>query len=856
MNKYFLLLFLFVAGLKTGYGQNRGLLFYGNEVRYDQRTSMSLSANRPINFKKELRLSFSVNFREANNNSYGYIWKFISDMDDVLGMAYKYISANQELLVFTFNNNYLPLDISLSEDYLNDGWYRVEVWINRANNRLSVSLNDSIRKETDLIWHQRKGTSIVFGANNNNPGSGYDVAPMTVADIKLVKDKKKEFFWKMDEKEGEIAIEHTGKMNASVLNPGWLSQYTGKWKLSSSVDFKDPIPAAVDAGSNRIFIINKESLSILNYKDSIIKTYTYKNEFPEINIKDCRAEYDSKGGSIIIFDLSHMVQYSLDERTMIWDKYNIINNDIDPLSEYTCIFNKRDRLIYVIGGEQNGKLSNGTYLYDIEEMILKDLSLKGSKLLPAKNYTACTTSSEEKVFLFGGYGVESGDPLFARCLNSLYLFDFNTMTIELIGVFEDNIFSCTSQQPFVYDSEEKIIYGVRYPVTGATGSSYSEMGIVGRDTLSAGYLEPPGMLTGSYEYLKIWFDQSSNKFFLLVNIHTDEGNNRLDIYHMDGYLPVMSGKKEEKPRSNLLYWYLVMVLFDILLIFIYFLRNRNIKRYTTNKRSETAPSEIKFFSKPLDGLWRENATEDLRANAKCSIFLFGGFHIYFDYDREATGMFSPLIKELFIYLLINSVNNERGISTKNIVDQLWFDMSPKRARNNLAVNIGKLRSLFNKDAGDLIVNEGGFWRIDLSAREELLYCDYCEVMKIFEKDNDIQREDVVRLISIIQQGRFLFNINYEWADKYISEISDLVIDGLIDFVENNERYLEAGLVIKIADSIMKFDMVNENAVRMKCRAQVSMGKHSIAKLSYQKFIEEYKVLYDETYPYSFKQIIE
>ncbi|MGC9344995.1 MAG: hypothetical protein ACP5E3_19985, partial [Bacteroidales bacterium] len=488
-----------------------------------------------------------------DTNSYGYIWKFISDMDDVLGMAYKNVSANRGLLVFTLNNNYLPLDISLSEDYLNDEWYRVGVWIDRANNRVSISLNDSVYKETKLTWHQRKGVSIIFGANYNSPGTSYDVAPMTIADIELVKDKNKKFSWKLDEREGEIAMEYAGKMNASVLNPGWLSQYTGKWELSSSVDIKDSITTVLDISHDRIFIIHKENLSILNYKDLIIKTFTYKNDFPVIDINDCRAEYDSKGESIIIFDLSRMIQYTLNEHTLNWDKNNIFNNEIDPIREYAYIFNERDRLIYVVGGEQNGKLLDGAYLYDIEEMILKDLPLKGSELLAAKNYSICTTSSEEKVFLFGGYGGESDDPLFARCLNSLYLFDFNTMSIELIGVFENNIVSCTTQQPFVLDIEEKIIYGLGYKVSSMSEFSHSELGIVGCDTLSVRYLEQPGELAGSYEYLKIWFDQVSNQFFCLVNNHSDEGNNRLDVYYLDNYLPVMSAKNKEKPRNNLLY---------------------------------------------------------------------------------------------------------------------------------------------------------------------------------------------------------------------------------------------------------------------------------------------------------------
>jgi hypothetical protein len=41
----------------------------------------------------------------------------------------------------------------------------------------------------------------------------------------------------------------------------------------------------------------------------------------------------------------------------------------------------------------------------------------------------------------------------------------------------------------------------------------------------------------------------------------------------------------------------------------------------------------------------------------------------------------------------------------------------------------------------------------------------------------------------------------------------------------------------------------------KCKAEYFLGNHSLAKMTYEKFVKEYKKLYDEEYKIPFTELI-
>jgi len=73
----------------------------------------------------------------------------------------------------------------------------------------------------------------------------------------------------------------------------------------------------------------------------------------------------------------------------------------------------------------------------------------------------------------------------------------------------------------------------------------------------------------------------------------------------------------------------------------------------------------------------------------------GDFQIFNRTGSDITSKFSPLLKELFLLILLNSIK-DKGISAERIIEILWLDKDEKSARNNLAVNIVKLKTLLSE----------------------------------------------------------------------------------------------------------------------------------------------------------------
>ena len=123
------------------------------------------------------------------------------------------------------------------------------------------------------------------------------------------------------------------------------------------------------------------------------------------------------------------------------------------------------------------------------------------------------------------------------------------------------------------------------------------------------------------------------------------------------------------------------------------------------------------------------------------------------------------------------------------------------------------------------------------------------------KKKEINKKHIKHLIKITKKGSFLLNLNYEWLDSFKSDISDRIVDTLVNFGESFTIEEEPDFMINLADSVFNFDSINEEAMFFKCKAQNLMGKHSNAESTYKKFIKEYEILYGQKYKHPFVDVL-
>lgn len=53
-----------------------------------------------------------------------------------------------------------------------------------------------------------------------------------------------------------------------------------------------------------------------------------------------------------------------------------------------------------------------------------------------------------------------------------------------------------------------------------------------------------------------------------------------------------------------------------------------------------------------------------------------------------------------------------------------------------------------------------------------------------------------------------------------------------------------------------FDELNEFALKLKCKTLVSLGRHTLAKSTFDKFVTKYKEIYGEDFNQSYSSFIE
>ncbi len=291
------------------------------------------------------------------------------------------------------------------------------------------------------------------------------------------------------------------------------------------------------------------------------------------------------------------------------------------------------------------------------------------------------------------------------------------------------------------------------------------------------------------------------------------------------------------PKS-IWYWFVFILIIDLLIFSGVHIRKKLLRRKQTasavqlENELETIPDSLPAYSPRTTN----------------AIYLFGGFHIYDAEGNNITKKFTPLLKELFLLLVTHTP--EKGITSERLKEILWFDKTEQSAKNNRAVNIGKLRSILDTLGENEVSNKTGSWELFLNP--ETIYIDYYDYLTLYSKGKLSSREDILKLLQLTRQGGFLSDTGYEWLDRFKATVSDYIIDTLVSYSTTSvNTIMEPDLALQIADSISVFDQLNEHALQLRINAYAALGKHSLAKKSYEKFTKEYLNAYGEKFNKSF-----
>lgn len=240
---------------------------------------------------------------------------------------------------------------------------------------------------------------------------------------------------------------------------------------------------------------------------------------------------------------------------------------------------------------------------------------------------------------------------------------------------------------------------------------------------------------------------------------------------------------------------------------------------------------------------------------KNSVKLFGTFQINTLHEGDQTGRFSPLLKQLLAFFILNQAETGDGTGIKKLTDTFWPGVAPDKAKENRGANLKKLRRLLEGIEGISISYRDKKWYFIAGEGTWVDVIQYTHLKSMIRQQaasGQVERDLIIDFLEIVKSGNILQNTEAEWLDVYKSAVADEVI-GLLFLLLKSATAQE--LTTGLARTILKFDPLNEEALKQLLTGFTVQGNHGQARQCYDDFCRKYLLLYNEPYPVAFREII-
>ncbi|RQP19103.1 MAG: galactose oxidase, partial [Parapedobacter sp.] len=463
-------------------------------------------------------------------------------------------------------------------------------------------------------------------------------------------------------------------------------------------------------------------------------------------------------------------------------------------------------------------------------------------------YLAALGATPNGAYILGGYGSVSGQQMLnPKNIYDLVFFDVRNKTLSKIYELNPDEEDFVWANSLVVNEGAGQYYGLVFPKHKYNANLQLVVGSLTQPDLKELAAPIPYAFHDIQSFSDLYYCPNSRRF-AAVTLYYDER----DIITIAKVYSLFSPPLPYDAANNVLpkgrgvgsLFYITLGILGLLTAYI-FIRKGRVKAKQVSRSGTMA--ELKGEVAPHHPIVVEEEQD------KNSIFLFGGDLQLFDSEGvDMTRSFTPLIKEIFLVVLLHTLRRGRGISSEKLTEQFWFDKSAESARNNRSVNIAKINTILERLGNTKISKETGYWRFQADSD---VYIDYKNYLSIVTNKDWLDKERIKELSAIVQRGGFLSETDYEWLDSFKAEVSIQVINTYMRFAENAQISDDPEFMVELANNIFYFDPVHEEAMSIKCRALAYMGNHSLATQTFENFCNEYRHIYGEEFGKDYKTIL-
>lgn len=841
---YILSLFILTFDLKA-----EGLYFQSYEVNKDLRTTLNLTPEETLSLAKGFSMDFDLKLRREKHN-FGYIFRMIINDNQNLDLVVRSSSPSRSYFLIVGNEN--RLTYSCENNKQDDiEWTHITICYTKGNDELTLKIGDTVQKlKLNGTIPSFTNVKLFFGETKHHIYSTTDVAPMTIRNIELKQTGGKHFLWELCKHCKNEIRDKYHNTKATVTHPVWLIDQKAHWKKCATVSATQRHFWAFNEKDSKIYIAGPQNLYIYDLDlNQFFDTIVSKNSSCFYS-DAARLLFDSGKSKLLSYEIDSTHIESFDFVQNRWESKHSTSSS-PRFWHHNHFISSQDSSLYCFGGY-------GQHLY---KSILKKFSFKtkqwqekdlSSYITP--RYLAALGQSSGKVYIFGGYGSQTGEQQVSpRYFYDLYELNPQNYVIKKIWEYDNLENSFVQGNSMVIDSEKKCFYTLCYPSEKYHSYIYLNKFSLEKPIRTILADSIPFLFNDTESMCDLYFDKKSHKFIALVQELSTQNQYEISIYSLN-FPPITHSEiyQLQTSSSNHSVIYLIsLLLFAITLLIFCYLHK---KRRHSQKKKPTYPI-IEKFTTNMEETNTEINTPHILKKRQSSITFLGGFQVIGINGDDITGAFTPTLKNLLVLILLNTMTKKKGISSEMLIYRFWYDKNESSARNNLSVNIKRLRSLLEQVGPIQVVHSNGYWTIELS---DSITCDYKNVSQslesIQENPNFLSENQINQILNQLALGTLLPSIQNEWIDEYKSNYTNQAIESLrllLDIVSISNE-----LKCKICNTILMLDSLDEDALIEKCKTLYILGRKGQAKNTYDTYCKNYLALLNTEFKTSFSDIIQ
>ncbi|MFB6454053.1 kelch repeat-containing protein [Chitinophaga sp. Hz27] len=851
------LVLLFAAFYSTKGQENYGLTFYSFNAPQEKRTSLELF-QKDFCFDDSMDLSFDFSFIPNRSIYFGYLFRMISNNGQNIDLVY---NQKDEVFNTIVGESFCGIDFKLDKTTLYNKWTRIRYHLTKTS--ISCYINGQLYK-TAPVTLRDNCFHIVFGALRHKDFITTDVPPMMLRNVGVAAGDKLRYYWPLG-KPGTNPLEDSiAHKTAFVTFPLWSDDLHRSWRLLKSLNVKGNASVTFNQEAEEIYLVSEDTVYRLPANDEM----TTEVARPSLGYHLFQANqslYNSVDNKLYNFYIDLKSIATWQDNSFRWTRtYDTVAN-----TEYghtSKVFSRKENALYIFGGYGQLKYKNQVQRYDFNTQQWLDLQPSGDYFTP--RYMSAAGQWNDSIYILGGYGSHTGD----QVLRPQHLYDFmrfdtrtktfkKRFTIKNSGtpfVFASSIIIDTLEQAYYVLCYDESRYDTRLKMI--KGSLFSpEYEFVGD--------EIPYVFQDVISDADLFYCPRSRQL-LAVTLLTELGKQTSVKIYSIGFPPLPALAADKAHSLAFSWWWLIVLLIPLggIVWWIRKQRNRTVIATTTAPPpavlsaeapavpAATTPVQPRPVAEPIQ---ERNVTEEppyvLNRSKGIRIYLFGNFEILDADGTTYNNQFSPLLKELFLVILLYTIKNAKGISSEKLNDIFWGDKAGKNAKNNLSVNIVRLKGILAKIGEISIKKDNERWMLDYDpALVSIDLMDFMAVKAVYQGHG---RQKLAWQLFFVSRGSFLKQTEYAWLDDLKSDYTNKIIDELLEESSHLHPQQDADILVETASCIFNFDPLSEEALRLKCHSLIAMGRHSLAKNAYERFIKDYHKVYGEEYPIAFSEIV-